>query len=274
MKYIFFLFFSVFIQFAFAQTDSSNVILDTVYVESEPVVITETVYITDLPKEKSKQDFFIDFNINNNFFLNNLSDNQNKVNFQNSYSFNLNIGKSFNKISLKVGLGLTSTQIQQTLQSKYDYNGYRSSQIIDTIDVYYQIVNSVNTPIYVTQLLNKIEPFSSKKDTIIVLNNVLRFIDIPVFTSYLITKGKFVLEPSLGFVTSFLISSSYNNEANLLTFNHFIKGSAGLSLLYKITEKFALGAQYQLQRNLTNMIKNETFKTSSSQYGLSLKYLF
>lgn len=270
MKYIFFLFLSVFCQFAFAQTDSTNVILDTVYVESEPVVITETVYISDLPKEKPKQAFFIDFNINNNFFHNKFIKNQLNVNFQNSYSFNLNIAKTFNKITLKVGLGLTSTQIQQTLQSKYDYNGYKSTQAIDTIDIYYQIVNSVNTPIYVTQLLNKIEPYSSINDTLIVLNKVLRFIDFPVFTSYLITKGKFVLEPSLGFITSVLI----NNETNSIKFNHYIKGSAGLSLLYKITEKLALGTQYQLQRNLTNMIKNETFKTSSSQYGFSLKYLF
>lgn len=274
-KFVFIVLLSIiFFQPCFSQqTDSTNMIFDTVYVESAPVVITETVYISEpATQTKKPNNYFLELKLAEGFYTNNqIQSTNSKFSIQNSYSSTISFGKTLGHFSVTTGIGFKGLSIQNQSDSLYNLFGQKTNQIVDTVDVYYQIVNGISTPKYVTQLVNKIEPYSYQKDSINKSVSYLKYLEIPLIINYSITKNKFAFEPSVGLLGSILISSP--SELKVLNATSYCSLLGGISVLYKLTKSLSIGCSYQFQNNITNIIKTDNIKIANNNVGVNLKYI-
>lgn len=264
----------IFFQPCFSQqTDSTNMIFDTVYVESAPVVITETVYISELPsKTKRTNNYFLELKLAEGFYANNqIQTIDSKFSLQNSYSSTISFGKTFGHFSVTTGFGFKGLSINNQSDSLYNLYSQKTNLIVDTVDVYYQVVNGVSTPKYVTQLVNKIEPYTYQKDSINKSVSYLKYLEIPLVINYSIAKNKFAFEPSVGLLSSILISSP--SELKVLNASNYFSLLGGISVLYKLTKSLSIGCSYQFQNNITNIIKTDNIKIVNNNVGINLRYI-
>lgn len=256
------------------ETDSSNVIFDTVYVESAPVVITETVYITEPPKiKKHNNKYFFDIKLMEGVYTkNSISTSKSSFSLQNSYSTSITFGKEIGYFLMNLGLGFKGLSVQNQSDSLYDLYGQKTVQRLDTVDVYYQLVNGISTPKYVTQLVNKIEPYSYQKDSTSKKVSYLKYLEIPISLGYKISKANFTFEPSVGILSSILLDSP--SELKLLNAKSYLSLTVALTVLYKFTDFISVGCCYHYQNNITSLFKESKTTIASNNIGFNLRYTF
>ena len=256
------------------ETDSSNVIFDTVYVESAPVIITETVFISEPPKiKKHNNKYFFDIKLMEGVYTkNSISSSKSSFSLQNSYSSSITFGKEIGHFLINIGVGFKGLSVQNQSDSLYNLYGQKTVQILDTLDVYYQLANGVSTPKYVTQLVNKIEPYSYQKDSTSNQVSYLKYLEIPLSLGYKMTKANFTFEPSVGILSSILLATP--SELKVLNAKSYFSLTGAMSVLYKLTDFISVGCSYHFQNNINSLLKDSTDKIASNNIGFNFRYTF
>jgi len=268
MKKIVFLFlFLVLVKNVFAQTDSTQTIIDTVFVDVAPVIVKKTV-IVEIETPQNKKKWFLSVN---GLHTLPIFHSNNQFKFKNGISGLFSIGYKFKKVGLSVGLGYTLLNTNSLNNNTYSFTGKRNITVLDTVDIYYQFVNGIKTPRFVTQTISKTENYTYLKDTLVAKSYKYYYLELPLTLSYFIEKNKMVY--SSEFVTNIsILTSKHSQSADYNLKSYYLSIQLGGNLSYQLSEKMIIGFSYHLQQNLTSILNYNNLFFSNQRIGLNIRY--
>ncbi len=219
---------------AIAQTEES----DTIYIQAAPLVIKQTYYLPHNSKRNNQSPWFVaaGIGLGNNFsnLINSDTISVDKKSFTNP---SLSIGQQIGNWSVSIGLSYLTTTLSSQNHTHNRTNRERTYTVIDTLDIYYQTTNGVTSTYYVTEDRTVTETYTVSKDSSYSFSRRVNYIQIPIIVGYKLGKNKWYVNPSIGIIPSFSLSTTplIENSASSKP-NQFVwMASANLALGRSIT---------------------------------------
>lgn len=264
-----------FFSYIYAQTDTTNVIYDTVVVKEAPLIIHKTVYIPDTTKILISKTWILGLNFAKHLFQQQTK-NDYKLSYDDFYTPQIYVGKKIGKTIFTLGFSYKTLNAICLYNGTYTLQGKRNVSIIDTIDVYYKNINGVNTPQYVTEIKNINEYYNYKRDTVISGNVSAKYIDLPIQISYQFQFKNIILSPNVGLTSSFLVNNpSILSENNNIKFqNTYLTANAGFKIGYVISNAFIFGIKGEVNKNVTSVLHNSNVNYFTQTYSVDIQYIF
>lgn len=272
----FFLFFFLFISPAllFAQIDSSDYDVDTLYVKEPPVIIKSEYYLPPTNPFKESRLF-----VAAGFAIGKKNKSPEDIRFSMFLMPSIEVGKKFGD-HVSVSMGISGLNFKQYVErnEKVLKEFERNYTVTDTLDVYYQIIGGNKTPYYVTEPRDTVEKYIVSKDSSIKASTKLSYLLIPVKVNYAFHKHRFYMSLGVGFISAFLINNSPITDEKLrksIPPNSFFLLSGDLGLGLKISKSISGEITIQSVKNLTRFgadaVSNNFFPVFT---GCKLIYFF
>ena len=257
------------ISHSYSQNDSLE-IDSIVIIKKEPIIIKQTIYLTDSTEHKKSQykwwaglQYAKQLNIQQN----------NLAAFSNYNQYGVQIGVQKNKLCFNTGISILKTSANTTYNQTFNLTGKKTYVVTDTLDTYIQTINGQDETSYVTQNRNVTEYYLYKKDSTTKGNINLNYLIIPFEIGYKLKWKKLSCTPLLGVNSAFLISSTNNfpqeikDKIKTIAFYESIVIELGYPISQKI--ELAAGLKYYLSFQKNNSYLNTN---QFSNFNISVKY--
>lgn len=235
-----------------AQTDSASTVIDTVYVKESPVVIKKTFY---LPSEHMPDSsFFIGaaFGIGSNLaYASGTPQHSNRL----VSSYSIFTGKKINNWAFSIGLLFLNVPAQITYSTSVFYENQKTEIVTDTIDTFYQTVNGIRTPYYITKNRDTTLHYHDTRDTILSRSMKIQYLQIPFRIQHAFRRGKWFIAPELSLIPGIALGGASLIPGNdkSKTKKMMVMAAVSIHLGIEIKKKIAMSVFSEITKNVSSV---------------------
>lgn len=190
----------------YAQNDSISSRIDTVYQFGPPVIIKKKIVVQE-ESEPVKHPWYLGVGAGLGQILTKTQNDSITLIWAQFPIVEAEFRKGFKHLELSIAFSVFTTKTKSNLKQQYSVDRERIVTKTDTIDVYYEIVKGVSTPVYLTETHPVVEPYREYRDTIHTSTSSQTFIVVPLRCAYHLVWKAWYLNPGVGITANLPIGT-------------------------------------------------------------------